>query len=92
MVIVVVVMPVVMMTVMMFRSTHDAFDAADNAAGHSTDHAANHCANRTGSSPTFGSASLTTPDDSLSLSGERHRKSDKNAKKACGYGRPVFHG
>ena len=91
MVIVVAVMPVVMM-VMMFRSTHDAFDAADNAAGHSTDHAANRCANRTGSSPTFGSAALTAPDDSLSLSGERHRKSDNNAKKACGYGHPVFHG
>ncbi|WP_294531879.1 hypothetical protein [uncultured Rhodoblastus sp.] len=89
-----IVVAVVAMTAVMMalRSAHDAFDAADNAAGHSTDHAANRCANRTGGAPTFGSASLTTPDNSLSLSGERHRKSDKNAKKACGYGQPVFHG
>jgi hypothetical protein len=82
------------MVVMMMvpRSTHHAFDAADNATGHSTDHAANRCANRTGGAPTFRRASLTTPDNALSLSGERHRKNDKKAKKARGFRQPVFHG
>ena len=90
--IVVVVMVMMVVVVMMFRSTHHSFDAADNATGHSTDHTANRRANRTGGAPTFGRASLTTPNNSLSLSGERHRKNDKYAKKACGYGQPVFHG
>jgi hypothetical protein len=54
---------------MVSRSTHHAFDAADNATGHSTDHAANRCSDRTGGAPTFGCASLTTPDNALSLSG-----------------------
>jgi hypothetical protein len=86
-IVVVVVMVMMVVVVMMFRSTHHSFDAADNATGHSTDHTAN----RTGGAPTFGRASLTTPDNSLSLSGERHRKNDKNANKACGYGQPAFH-
>jgi hypothetical protein len=91
--IVVVVMTMMMMMMMMvLRSSHDAFDAADNATGHSADHSANRCANRTGGATTFSRASFTTPDHSLSLSSERHRKNDNNAKKACGYGQPVFHG
>ena len=84
------VMVVVVMVVS--KTSHHAFDAADNATGHSTDHAANRCANRTGGAPTFGRASLTTPDNALSLSGERHRKNEEKAKQARGYGQPVFHG
>jgi hypothetical protein len=70
--IVVMVVMMMMMMMMVFRSAHDTFDAADDAAGHSTDHAANRCANRTGGAPTFGRASLTTPDNALSPNGERH--------------------
>jgi len=88
----VIVMVMVVMMVIVLRNSHDAFDAADNAAGHATDHPSNRCANRTGGVPAFGRASLTTLDNSLSLSGERRRKNDKNAKKACGHGQPVFHG
>jgi hypothetical protein len=65
-----VVMVVVVMTVL--RSPDHAFGAADNATGHSPDHAANRCANWTGGAPTFGSASLATLDNALSLRGERH--------------------
>ena len=97
------VIVMVVMMVIVLRNSHDAFDAADNAAGHATDHPSNRCANRTGGVPAFsaamrsmtwafGRASLTTLDNSLSLSGERRRKNDKNAKKACGHGQPVFHG
>jgi len=89
--VIVVVVVVVVVTVMVSRNSHHAFDSADNATGHATDHAANRCANRTGGSPTFGRASLTTPDNALSLSCDRH-KNDKKANKARGYGQPVFHG
>ena len=86
------VIVVVMMVMMVVsRNSHHAFDAADNAPGHSTDYAANRCANRTGGAPTFGRASLTAPDNALSLSGDRHRKNDNKAKKTRSHGQPVFH-
>ena len=91
-VMVMMVIVVVVIAVVVLRNSHHAFDAADNAAGHSTDHAANRCANWTGGAPTFGRASLTALDNALSLSGDRHRKNDKKAKKARGYVQPVFHG
>jgi hypothetical protein len=84
------VIVVVVVVMVVSRNSHHASDAADNATGRSTDHAANRCANRTGGAPTFGRASLTAPDNALSLSGERHRKNDNKANKARG--QPVFHG
>lgn len=75
--------------VMMARNSHHAFRAADNATGDSTDYATDRRANRTGCAPARGRASLTTPDDALSLCGERHRKKGKNAG---GYSQSGLHG
>jgi hypothetical protein len=87
--VVVMVMMVVVAMMMMARNTHHSFCAADNAACHSTDNATDRGANRTGCAPAHGRASLTAPDNALSLCGERHRKKGKNAR---GYSQSSFHG
>jgi hypothetical protein len=76
---IVVVMTMVVAMVMMARNSHHAFCAADNATGHSTDYAPDCRANRTGRTPARGRALLTTPDNALSLCGERHQQKSENA-------------
>ena len=75
--IIVVVMAMAVAMVMMRRNAQHASGATDNAASHCTDYATNRRADRTGCAPARGRASLTTPDNALSLCGDRHRKNGK---------------
>ena len=65
------------------RNSDHAFDAAHHATDHTADHATNHGADRTGRALTNGDALLTSTDDALSLSRERHRNSGNNDDGHC---------